>query len=170
VHINHLSTTCNTCESQFKYCGCRSLCACYLSLFIATLIAWKAHTCRWGRPRHCIKRLLYSWRASRHGHKAVDSLHQSSQNQHFAAIYTESRQTFVWGFVCMLTIVTAFFVSCFNICSDVLNGQHGHGASSDYKWRRRPVDMEGSCVCFEYRDANNRQGVFCDSVFKELRE
>lgn len=37
VYINHLFTTCNTCESQCKYCSFRSLCACYLSLFIATI-------------------------------------------------------------------------------------------------------------------------------------
>jgi len=45
------------------------------------------------------------------------------------------------GLVFMLTIVTAFFASCFNICSDELHGHHGHGASSDYGWRRRHVDM-----------------------------
>ena len=32
------------------------------------------------------------------------------------------------------------------------------------------VDMQGSCVCVEYADANNRQGVFCVSVCRELRE
>ena len=74
------------------------------------------------------------------------------------------------GFVFMLTIVTVFFASCFNICSDVFYGHHGHGASSDYGWRRRPVDMEGSRVCVEYTDAKNRQGISCDSVFKKMWE
>lgn len=75
------------------------------------------------------------------------------------------------AFVFMLTIVTGFFfASCFNICSDVFHGHHDHGASSDYGWRRRSVDMDVRCVCFQYTDANNWRGAFCDSVFKELRE
>jgi hypothetical protein len=176
VYVNHVSTTCNTCETPCKYCGCRSaVCLlpftvyCYIDCLESTHVqvgqAWAG---RGTALRDCY---IHGHQAGRHGHKAVDSLHQSFQNQHFADIYTESRQTFVWRFVCMLTIVTTgFFVSCFNICSDVLYGQHGHGAFSDYGWRIRPVDMEGSCVCVEYTDANNRQGVFSDSVFKKLRE
>jgi hypothetical protein len=26
-----------------------------------------------------------------------------------------------------------------------------HGASSSFRWRRRPPDMEGSCECIEYK-------------------
>ena len=59
------------------------------------------------------------------------------------------------GFVFMLTIVTVSFVSCFNICSEVVSGHHGHGASSDYGWRRRPLDVEGSSVCVQCTDASN---------------
>ena len=145
---------------------------CVLATFrclLSPLITWNAHTCRWGRPGHCIKRLVYSWRASRHGHKAVDSLHQSFQNQHLQT-FVQSQGKHLSGVCVRVDNCYCLFASCFNIWSDELNGHHGHRAYSDCGWRRRPVDMEGSCVCVEYTDSNNRQGVCCDGVFKELRE
>lgn len=83
---------------------------CVLATFhclLLPLITWKAHTWRWGRPGHCIKRLVYSW-----GQAGVDTrqwiryINHSKTNtcRHLYRV----KANICLGFVFVLTIVSAF--------------------------------------------------------------
>jgi hypothetical protein len=113
VYINHLFTTCNTCESQCKYCSFRSLCACYLSLFIATYIDCLESThvqvgqAGVGRGTALRDWCIHGEQAGMDTRQWIRYINHSKTNtcRHLYRV----KANICLGFVFMLTIVTVFF-------------------------------------------------------------